>query len=102
MFSLSTTKWHNNIQQLDLQVSRNGQQLQLCCDMQKCDRVFFLGLISVPISTCRGEHLGVSLSSLEQEWPSLLENKQPSPCSLNRGNGSHTKNNLCPLTLQAS
>lgn len=102
MFALSTTKRHNNIQQLDLQVSRNGQQLQLCFDVRKWDRVVFLGLISVPISACRGEHLEVSLSSLEQERPTLLENKQPSPCSLNRGNGSHTKNNLCPLTLQAS
>lgn len=58
MFALSTTKRHNNIQQLDLQVSRNGQQLRLCFDVRKWDRVVFLGLISVPISTCRGEHLG--------------------------------------------
>lgn len=98
MFALSLTKQHNNIQQLDLQVSLNGQQLQLCFGVQRWHREAFLGLISVPISACRGELLGVSLSSLEQEWPTLLENKQPSPCSLIRGNGSHTKNNLCPLT----
>lgn len=101
MFALSTTERHNT-QQLDLQVSRNGQQLQLCFGVWKWGRVAFLGLISVPISAFRGEHLGVSLSSLGQERPSLLENKQPSPCSLNRGNGSHTKNNLCPLTLRDS
>lgn len=41
MFALSTTKWHSSIQQLHLQASRDGQQLQLCFDMWKWDRIFF-------------------------------------------------------------